>query len=339
MDVLLTGGAGYIGSHTLLELLAEGHRILVADNFANSSPEALNRVRELSNRDFRFARLDIRDRAALFGLFEAFRPQAVIHFAGLKAVGEGEARPLDYYETNVSGTMNVLEAMNAVNCARIVFSSSATVYGEPEYLPLDESHPCHPASVYGRTKHMAEQIILDWSRARPGSGGAILRYFNPVGAHESGRIGEDPHDVPNNLMPNISQVAVGRRAKLSIYGDDYDTRDGTGLRDYIHVVDLARAHVAALGYAAARQGVEVFNLGTGSGHTVREMLRAFSEACGRDLPHEVTGRRPGDIAACVADPAKANRLLSWRAERGLAEMSRSAWRWQSENPDGYARRA
>ncbi|WP_018634336.1 UDP-glucose 4-epimerase GalE [Neomegalonema perideroedes] len=335
MDVLLTGGAGYIGSHTLIELLACGHRIHVADNFANSSPEALNRVRSLSNRDFAFSRADVRDRAALIALFQEFRPEAVIHFAGLKAVGEGEAKPLDYYETNVAGTMNVLDAMNAVQCRRIVFSSSATVYGEPEYLPIDEAHPLRPASVYGRTKHMAEQIIADWGRARPEASGALLRYFNPVGAHESGRIGEDPHDVPNNLMPYISQVAVGRRAKLSIYGDDYDTRDGTGLRDYIHVADLARAHVAALDYAAAHQGVEAFNIGTGAGFTVHEMLRAFSEACGRDLPYEVTARRPGDVAACVADPSKANRLLNWRAERGLPEMSRSAWLWQSGNPNGY----
>lgn len=336
MRVLLTGGAGYIGSHTLLELLAGGHEIQVVDNFANSSPEALLRVRGLSNRDFGISRADVRDRDALSAVFEAFRPEAVIHFAGLKAVGEGEAKPLEYYETNVAGTVNVLEAMKASGCGRIVFSSSATVYGEPEYLPLDEAHPCRPASVYGRTKHVAEQIIGDWARAHPGSGGAILRYFNPVGAHESGRIGEDPHDVPNNLMPFISQVAVGRREKLSIFGEDYDTRDGTGLRDYIHVVDLARAHAAALDYVAAHEGLDVFNIGSGEGHTVREMLKSFSAACGRDLPFQISPRRAGDVAASLADPSKANRLLGWRAERGLDEMTASAWRWQSGNPNGYA---
>lgn len=336
MRVILTGGAGYIGSHTLLELLALGHEACVIDNYANSSPEALVRVRGLSNRNFRIEEADIRDRPRLTAIFADFHPEAVIHFAGLKAVGDGEEQPVAYYDNNITGTLSLLEAMAASGCGRIIFSSSATVYGDPDYLPYDEAHPCRPASVYGHTKLMAEQILTDWTRARPGAVAVLLRYFNPVGAHESGRIGEDPQGIPNNLMPFIAQVAVGRRERLAIFGDDYDTSDGTGLRDYIHVVDLACAHVAALDYSTGHAGAEVFNIGTGTGTSVREMLAAYSRACGRDLPAEVVPRRPGDIAACYADPAKAERLLGWRATRGLDEMCASSWKWQSGNPEGYA---
>lgn len=333
--VLLTGGAGYIGTHTLLELLAQGHEICVVDNFANSAPEALNRVRRLANHDFEVVEADVRDRAALFAAFDAFRPEAVIHFAGLKAVGEAEAKPLAYYDTNITGTLVLLDVMAATGCNRMIFSSSATVYGEPDYLPIDEDHPLLAGCVYGRTKLMAEQILADWCRASPGTANVLLRYFNPVGAHASGNIGEDPQDVPNNLMPYIAQVAVGRREHLAIFGDDYDTRDGTGLRDYIHVVDLARAHVAALDYAMAHDGTEAFNIGTGNGSTVMEMLTAFSQACGRELPYRIAPRRPGDIAACLADPTKANRILGWHASHGIKEMTDSTWKWQSENPNGF----
>lgn len=336
MRVILTGGAGYIGSHTLIELLALGHEICVIDNFANSSPESLRRVRQISNRDFVEVTADIRDTETMRRVFTDFRPDAVIHFAGLKAVGEGESKPVEYYNINITGTLALLDAMDAGGCRRIIFSSSATVYGDPDYLPLDEDHPCRPASVYGRTKYMAEQILTDWCRARPGSSNALLRYFNPVGAHASGRIGEDPQGIPNNLMPFIAQVAVGRRDLLAIFGDDYDTRDGTGLRDYIHVVDLARAHVAALNYAANHAGTEIFNIGTGDGTTVKEMLAAYARACGRDLPSDIVARRPGDIAACYADPAKARRLLGWNAELDIDAMCASSWHWQSGNPEGYA---
>lgn len=335
MRILLTGGAGYIGTHTLVELLALGHELCVLDSFVNSAPESLRRVRQISNRDFAQIEGDIRDAKTLHQTLSDFRPEAVIHFAGLKAVGEGEQKPVDYYETNITGTLNLLAAMDAAGCARIIFSSSATVYGDPEYLPLTEDHPCRPASVYGRTKHMAEQILTDWTRARPEAGTVILRYFNPVGAHASGRIGEDPQDIPNNLMPFIAQVAVGRREWLSVFGDDYDTPDGTGVRDYIHVVDLARAHVAALDYGITRPGAHVFNIGTGQGTSVHEMLTAYGRACGRVLPHRVAARRQGDIAACYADASRANRLLGWQAEYDLDAMCESSWRWQEQNPGGY----
>lgn len=335
MRVLLTGGAGYIGTHTLIELLALGHELCVLDNFANSSPESLRRVRQISNRDFSEIEADIRDRDALRKALTAFRPEAVIHFAGLKAVGEGESKPVDYYETNITGTLNLLSAMAAAKCGRIILSSSATVYGDPDCLPLDENHPCRPTSVYGRTKYMAEQILTDWTRAQPEAGTVILRYFNPVGAHASGRIGEDPQGIPNNLMPFIAQVAVGRREKLSIFGDDYDTRDGTGIRDYIHVVDLARAHVAALNYSIGQSGAHIFNIGTGQGTSVYEMLAAYGRACGRILPHQVVARRPGDIAACYANATRANRLLGWQSEHDLDAMCTSSWEWQVSNPEGF----
>lgn len=335
MRVMLTGGAGYIGSHTLLELLALGHEVCVIDNYHNSVPEALARVRQLSNGDFRSIEADIRDREAMAAAFVDFCPDAVIHFAGLKAVGEGEAMPVAYYDVNVNGTLSLLEAMKASDCKRVIFSSSATVYGDPVYLPYDEAHPCAPTNVYGRTKYMAEQVLTDWARANPGHATVLLRYFNPVGAHESGRIGEDPQGIPNNLMPFIAQVAVGRREKLGVFGNDYDTRDGTGLRDYLHVVDLARAHVAALDHAATLSGTDIFNIGTGDGTTVLEMLAAFSTVCGRDLPYEVLPRRAGDLPAYFADPSKAQNVLGWHATHDLAAICQSTWTWQSQNPEGY----
>ncbi len=335
MRVILTGGAGYIGSHTAVELLALGHEICVVDNFANSTPEALARVRRIAGRGFRSETADVRDRAALAAVFCDFRPGAVLHFAGLKAVAEGEAMPATYYDVNVGGTVALLEAMAAADCRRVIFSSSATVYGDPVYLPYDEAHPCAPTNVYGRSKLMAEQVLADWARATPGAAAVLLRYFNPVGAHDSGLIGEDPRGVPNNLMPFIAQVAVGRREKLAVFGDDYDTRDGTGERDYIHVVDLARAHVAALDHSAGLAGTGIFNIGTGRGTTVFEMLAAYSRACGRELPFQVVPRRPGDLPAYYAEPALARARLDWQATHTLDDMCRSSWKWQSGNPGGF----
>lgn len=335
MRVFVTGGAGYIGSHTLVELLAQGHEICVADSYANSSPEALRRVCALAGRDFRTEITDICDTARLSEILAQFRPEAVVHFAGLKAVGEGEADPVAYYRVNVGGTLSLLRAMAATGCGRLIFSSSATVYGDPAYLPYDEDHPCLPTSVYGRSKWMAEQVIRDWARVSPDASAVILRYFNPVGAHPSGRIGEDPQGIPNNLMPYLAQVAVGRRPHLGIFGQDYPTRDGIGERDYLHVMDLARAHVAALDYSRRQPGSAVFNLGTGTGVTVLEMLQAFSQACGRALPYEIGPRRAGDLAAYYANPARAQAQLGWQARHSLSEICASSWAWQSQNPEGY----
>lgn len=335
MRVLVTGGAGYIGSHTLIELRAQGHEVFVVDSFDNSSPEVLARVSELTQATVPFAEVDIRDRAAMGDVMAAFRPDAVIHFAGLKAVGESSIIPLRYYDVNISGTLSLLEAMDKVGCKRIVFSSSATVYGLPQYLPFDEDHPCAPTNVYGQTKHMAEQVLRDWAAATPEASAVLLRYFNPVGAHVSARLGEDPSDIPNNLMPFVAQVAVGRREKLSVFGDDYDTPDGTGVRDYIHVSDLARAHTAALRFANGSIGAEAINVGTGQGYSVLEMVDAFARASGRDIPFEIVARRPGDIARSLAAPDKANKLLNWRAEKTLDDMCASTWAWQSQNPNGF----
>lgn len=335
MKVFVTGGAGYIGSHTLVQLLAAGHEVCVFDNFANSSPVALDRVRQLTNRDMGLVEADIRDADALCDAVTTFAPDAVVHFAGLKAVGESSDLPLLYYQTNVSGTMNLLAAMDAAGCKRIVFSSSATVYGEAHYLPFDEDHPIAPTNPYGRTKAMAEGVIGDWAKATPDASAVLLRYFNPVGAHESGRIGEDPQGIPNNLMPFIAQVAVGRREKLAIFGDDYDTRDGTGERDYIHVVDLAAAHLAAIEYAGGASGCEAINVGTGQGVTVKELIVAYERACGHPIGAEIAPRRPGDVASSYAATAKAERLLGWRAALGADQMCASSWLWQSNNPDGY----
>jgi UDP-glucose 4-epimerase len=334
MRVFVTGGAGYIGSHTLLELMAHGHEVHVLDNFSNSSPLVLDRVRSLSNGSVVCVDADIRDRVALDRVMDDFAPEAVIHFAGLKAVGESAVKPIDYYDVNITGTLCLLAAMDRVGCSRIIFSSSATVYGKPVYLPYDEAHPTAPTSVYGRTKLMAEEILTDWAAARSAASAVLLRYFNPVGAHPSAQIGEDPSDIPNNLMPFIAQVAVGRRTRLSIFGDDYDTPDGTGLRDYIHVVDLARAHVGALDYAAVTLGARPFNIGTGQSYSVRDMVAAFERACGQDIPVQVAPRRAGDIAAMQADASRAATELGWTATHDLDDMTASTWAWQSANLDG-----
>jgi len=335
MRVLVTGGAGYIGSHTLVELMGQGHEVCVVDSYANGSPEALARVQTLSNGALDAHEADIRDTDRLSTIARAFAPDAVVHFAGLKAVGESQRQPVEYYDVNITGTLSLLRAMEAAECPRIIFSSSATVYGEPVYLPYDEAHPTAPTSVYGQTKRMAEQILTDWAAARPEASVMLLRYFNPVGAHPSGRIGEDPQGVPDNLMPYLAQVATGQRPYLQIWGDDYPTPDGTGIRDYIHVVDLARAHVAALDRTVAVTGAEVYNIGTGRGSSVREMLDAFSRAVGRDLPAQVMPRRPGDIAEMQADATKAATQLRWQAEFGIDDMVASLWAWQSANPKGY----
>ena len=335
MRVFVTGGAGYIGSHTLLQLLRADHDVMVYDNFSNSTPEALARVKQLSNADFTTIEGDIQDEYALEGALEQFRPDAVIHFAGLKAVGESTEKPLEYYAQNVFGSIALLRAMDKVDCQKIVFSSSATVYGEAQYLPFDESHPLGPTNPYGRTKYFIEDIIRDWAKSRPQSSAAILRYFNPVGADGSSRIGEDPNEVPNNLLPFIAQVAIGRLPELNVFGADYGTRDGTGERDYIHVEDLARAHQKALTFLQAQTGCEVFNIGTGKGVTVLEMIKAFENTCGRPVPYRVQDRRTGDVAISLAAADKAHRLLDWRARHGLDAMCASTWAWQSANPDGY----
>ena len=335
MRVLVTGGAGYIGSHTLLELMAQGHEVCVLDNYANATPTVLNRVRALSNGQITDFVGDVRDAKKLDEVMAAFAPEAVIHFAGLKAVGESAQKPLYYYDVNITGTLTLLHAMERAGCKRIIFSSSATVYGEPQYLPYDEAHPTNPMSVYGRTKLMAEQILTDWVAAHADRTAVLLRYFNPVGAHPSADLGEDPRDIPNNLMPFIAQVAIGKRDVLEVFGDDYDTPDGTGLRDYIHVVDLARAHVAALDYAAVHSGARPFNIGTGQNYSVRDMVAAFEIASGRNIPTKQSPRRAGDVAAMQADASRANAELGWHATHGLDDMAASTWAWQSKNRNGY----
>ncbi len=335
MRVLITGGAGYIGTHTMLEVLGAGHEVCVIDNFSNSAPEALERVKTLSNRTFTFQNADMRDREGLTRHLKDFKPDAVIHFAGLKAVGESVEKPLEYYENNVQGTINLLQAMKAADCNNIVFSSSATVYGDPDFLPITEDHPLRSTNPYGRSKLHIEEMLRDLAASDPDFTAAILRYFNPVGAHESGRIGEDPSGIPNNLMPMIAQVAVGRRDQVKVFGNDYDTPDGTGVRDYIHVVDLAKAHVAALDWTQSHQGARAFNLGVGQGVSVMEMIDAFATASGREIPFQNDPRRKGDIATCYADPARAEAELGWKAHIGLAEMCGSCWHWQDTNPNGY----
>ncbi len=334
MRVLVTGGAGYIGSHTLVELLGQAHAVCVLDNYDNSSPVVLDRVRKLTNGPVTAVTGDVRHDATLRDVMQSFQPDAVIHFAGLKAVGDSMSDPLGYYDVNVGGTVALLRAMDAAGCTRIIFSSSATVYGEPVYLPYDEAHPLNPTSVYGRTKLVAEQILTDWARASGGTA-VLLRYFNPVGAHSSATLGEDPADVPNNLMPFIAQVAVGKRPHLNVFGTDYDTPDGTGLRDYIHVVDLARAHVAALGYAADHTGARAFNIGTGQPYSVTQMVEAFRAASGHPIPVVTAPRRTGDIASMQANSARALAELGWQATHSLQDMAASTWAWQSGNPQGY----
>ena len=333
--ILVTGGAGYIGSHTCVELLDAGHDVVVVDNLDNSSQESLRRVRELTGRDLEFNRVDIRDREGLHGVFARHDFAAVLHFAGLKAVGESVEVPLRYYENNITGTVHLLEAMAAHEVRSIVFSSSATVYGDPATVPITEEFPLSATNPYGRTKLFIEEILRDVCAADPAWRAVLLRYFNPVGAHPSGRIGEDPQGLPNNLMPYIMQVAVGRLPELQVFGDDYGTPDGTGVRDYIHVVDLAAGHVAAVEKLGDLPGCTAINLGTGRGYSVLEMVAAAKAAAGREIPYKVVGRRAGDIATCYADPSYAAAALGWRATRGVAEMCADHWRWQSGNPEGY----
>lgn len=335
MRILVTGGAGYIGSHTVLELLDAGYDVLVIDNFANSKPAAVKRLAELAPKAFDFIECDLTDAAQTEALFTQNRFDAVIHFAGLKAVGESVAKPLEYYRNNLLSTLNLLFSMRAHKVTRFVFSSSATVYGDPARVPIREDFPLSATNPYGRTKLMIEEMLRDAATADPSLAVCLLRYFNPVGAHPSGRIGEDPNGIPNNLMPYIAQVAVGRLAKLRVFGGDYPTRDGTGIRDYIHVCDLAKGHVAALKKLETGAGVSAYNLGTGAGCSVLEVLRAFEHACGKTLPYEIVARRPGDIASCYADPAKAASELGWRAEHGIERMCEDAWRWQRGNPNGF----
>lgn len=336
MNILVTGGAGFIGSHTVVELLTRGFDVTVVDNFVNSKPEVLKRVAELAGRAPCFHEVDLVDERKVEDIFSAEKFDAVIHFAGLKAVGESVAQPLRYYGNNLESTLVLLRSMKRHGVKNFVFSSSATVYGVPKTVPIKEDFPLSATNPYGRTKLMIEEILRDEHKAEPELGVALLRYFNPIGAHASGRIGEDPNGIPNNLLPYISQVAIGKLAKLRVFGGDYPTRDGTGVRDYIHVVDLAIGHVAALNRLAAHPGELVtVNLGTGKGYSVLEMVRAFEEASGRKIPYEIVERRPGDVAECYADPSHAADILDWKAERGLAEMCRDAWHWQSGNPMGY----
>ena len=332
--ILVTGGTGYIGSHTVVELLAAGKDVLILDNYANSSHKVLERIAKISGRAPAFREGDIRDADGLRALFAAHRIEAVIHFAGLKAVGESVEQPLTYYDNNVNGTLCLLQAMRQAGVRRLVFSSSATVYGDPHHVPIREDFPLQATNPYGRSKLMVEEMLRDLQRAETDWQIAILRYFNPVGAHPSGLIGENPNGIPNNLMPFVAQVAVGKRAQLSVFGNDYPTPDGTGVRDYIHVVDLAQGHLAALA-ALARSGQSLtVNLGTGQGYSVLDMVRAFEAASGRPVPYQIVARRAGDIATCYADPQLAGELLGWQARRGIGEMCADAWRWQSMNPDG-----
>ena len=335
--ILLTGGAGYIGSHTALELLQAGFSVISFDNYCNSSEEALNRVEQLSGKSIIRIKGDIRDEASLRAVFTHYDISAVVHFAGLKAVGESTRIPLHYYDNNVAGTVTLCRIMAEFGVKKLVFSSSATVYGDAKQVPIAESAPRSATNPYGQSKLMIEHILEDLLHADPDWGITLLRYFNPVGAHSSGRIGEDPSGMPNNLMPFISQVAVGKRAKLSVFGNDYPTHDGTGVRDYIHVVDLARGHVKALQYLQLHSGIEAINLGTGTGYSVLDMVTAFSRVNQVAVPYDIAPRRPGDIAICYAQPAKAQMLLGWQAEKTLDDMVADSWRWQSANPNGYNR--
>lgn len=329
MKILVTGGMGYIGSHTCVELMAAGHDVVVIDNLSNAKQSVQERVERIAGKPFTFVELDVRDRAGLEQLFAAHPFDGVIHFAGLKAVGESVAQPLRYYDNNVNGSLVLFETMAKFGVKTLVFSSSATVYGDPASVPIVEQFPLSATNPYGRSKLMIEEMLRDLAVADPTWRIALLRYFNPVGAHQSGLIGEDPNGIPNNLLPFIAQVAVGRRPQLSVFGNDYPTPDGTGLRDYIHVVDLALGHVKTLAKLADGPGVVTYNLGTGRGNSVLEMVRAFEAASGRPVPYQVVARRPGDIAACYADVALAERELGWKAERGIADMCADSWRWQS----------
>ena len=336
MNVLLAGGAGYIGSHTCVELIEAGHTVVIADNFSNSCPEAVKRVEEITGAKIPLYEADVCDRKAVDEIFAENKIDAVIHFAGLKAVGESCEKPVMYYRNNIDSTLTLLEAMQKNGVNNFIFSSSATVYGTPETVPLVETMPTgHPTNSYGWTKLMMEQILTDTAAANPDMSIVILRYFNPIGAHESGRIGEDPNGIPNNLMPFITQVAAGRLPELGVFGDDYKTHDGTGVRDYIHVVDLAKGHVKAIDYSGSHKGVEIVNLGTGTGYSVLDIVKAFEKVNNINIPYTIKPRRPGDIDECFADASKAAKLLNWKAEKSLEDMCFDSWNWQSHNINGY----
>ncbi|KSV57700.1 UDP-glucose 4-epimerase GalE [Acetivibrio ethanolgignens] len=336
MAILVTGGAGYIGSHTCVELLNEGYEVVVVDNLCNSSEKSLERVEQITGKKVTFYKVDLLDKAALSKVFDKESIDSVIHFAGLKAVGESVSKPLEYYHNNITGTLVLCDVMREHGCKNIVFSSSATVYGDPAFIPITEECPKGQCTnPYGQTKSMLEQILSDLNVADSEWNVILLRYFNPIGAHKSGLIGEDPKGIPNNLVPYIAQVAVGKLEHLNVFGNDYDTEDGTGVRDYIHVVDLAIGHVRAIEKLKDKEGVSVYNLGTGNGYSVLDVVKAYEKACGKEIKYEIMPRRPGDIATCYADAAKAAKELHWKAERGIEEMCEDSWRWQSMNPDGY----
>jgi UDP-glucose 4-epimerase len=335
MRILVTGGAGYIGSHTMVELLNAGHDVVVVDNLSNSKEESLRRIKSITGKDCLFYRADLRDRDTLTDIFRKNSIDAVIHFAGLKAVGESTQKPLEYYSNNITGTLCLCDVMREHNVKKIVFSSSATVYGDPHRVPITEDFPLSATNPYGRSKLFIEEILKDLHVSDNAWDVILLRYFNPVGAHESGKMGEDPNGIPNNLVPYISQVAIGKLKVLSVFGNDYPTNDGTGVRDYIHVVDLALGHVRAIDKIKSKVGIRVYNLGTGRGYSVLEMIEAFRNASKRDIPYKITARRKGDIAECYADPALAFKELGWTARKGIDEMCRDTWKWQSLNPNGY----
>ncbi len=335
MSILVTGGAGYIGSHTCVELLNAGKSVIIVDNFSNSKPEAVQRIEEITGKSVHLYTADILDKEAMEGIFKENDIEAVIHFAGLKAVGESVRMPIAYYHNNISGTLVLCDVMRRYECKRMVFSSSATVYGNPHRTPIQEDFPLSATNPYGRTKLMIEEILRDLHVADDTWSISLLRYFNPIGAHESGRIGEDPSGIPNNLMPYITQVAIGKLEKLSVFGNDYDTHDGTGVRDYIHVVDLAKGHLAALEYIMQNQTVEAVNLGTGIGYSVLDLVKAFEKATDVEVAYEIAPRRPGDIATCYADPSKALELYGWKTEKDIEQMCKDSWNWQSNNPQGY----
>lgn len=337
MAILVTGGAGFIGSHTCVELLNAGYEIVVVDNYYNANPKSLERVKELTGKDFKSYECDIRDSEGMDKIFKENKIDAVIHFAGLKAVGESCQKPIEYYDNNIGGTLKLCDVMRNNGCKNIVFSSSATVYGMNNVSPLKETMKTGgTTNPYGTTKYMIEIILEDIYKSDNEWNVTLLRYFNPIGAHESGRIGENPNGIPNNLMPYITQVAIGKRPYLSVYGDDYDTPDGTGIRDYIHVVDLADGHVKAVkNILEGDKGVQIFNLGTGKGYSVLDIVKAFSKAYGKELPYKIAPRRPGDLAVCYSDPSKAKEVLGWEAKRGIDDMCRDSWNWQSKNPNGY----
>lgn len=336
MKILVTGGAGYIGSHTCVELLNEGYEVVIVDNLDNSNAKAVDRIEQITGKKVTFYEKDIRDKEAMNDIFGSEKPDCVIHFAGLKAVGESVQKPLEYYENNINGTLVMLDAMRKNGCKNIIFSSSATVYGDPAFIPITEECPKgRPTNPYGWTKSMLEQILTDLHTPDPEWNVILLRYFNPIGAHKSGLIGEDPKGIPNNLLPYVAQVAIGKLKCVGVFGNDYDTPDGTGVRDYIHVVDLAKGHVKAINKIKENPGVKIYNLGTGNGYSVLDVIKAFSKACGHDVPYEIKPRRAGDIATCYADASLAKKELGWEAEYGIDEMCADSWKWQSMNPNGY----